>query len=72
MTMPSVDSIVFSAIWAELFLFGLLTVVLLVEAFGRSRYASFSLAVSIAGLLVLGLGLALEAQTVEPMAAMNG
>ena len=72
MTTPSVDSIVFAPIWAELFLFGLLSVVLLIEAFGRSRYASLSLAVSIAGLLVLGLGLAVEAQSVHPIPAMNG
>ena len=72
MTTPSVDSIVFAPIWAELFLFGLLSVVLLIEAFGRSRYASLSLAVSIASLLVLGLGLAVEAQSVHPIPAMNG
>ena len=61
MTMPIVDSIVFAPIWAELFLFALLSVVILIEAFGRSRYAAVSLAVSIAGLVILGLSLAVEA-----------
>ena len=72
MTMPSVDSIVFAPIWAELFLFGLLTVVLLIEAFGRSRLASASLAVSIVGLLVLGVALGVESASVDPTPAMNG
>ncbi len=70
--MSSTDTLSFDLIIPELFVFGLVSLVLLIEALGRSRHSVLSQRICEFSLLGLSIYLAATAFDVTPSFAMNG
>ena len=70
--MSSTDTLSFNLIVPELFVFGLVSLVLLIESLGRSRHSVLSQRICEFSLLGLSIYLAATAFDVTPSFAMNG